>query len=120
MANLSQSADERGQRLSKMRTTPIQPSDHKAEPELRRRRCGMSHGEGLLPGLAGFEGNYAVASTAPALFTAETETETETDATRTAGAVGVRPERSRRLANSGAPGIDVGKRCSECASEQRF
>src|SRR5205807_8687045 len=37
---------------------------------LRRRRYGTSHGVGLLHRLGGLEGTYAVASTAPALFTA--------------------------------------------------
>jgi hypothetical protein len=37
---------------------------------LRRRRYGTSHGVGLLHRLAGLEGTYAVALTAPALFTA--------------------------------------------------
>src|SRR5215207_66541 len=38
--------------------------------DLRRRRYGTSHGVGLLHRLAGLEGTYAVALTAPGPFTA--------------------------------------------------
>src|SRR5204863_8870452 len=58
------------QRLA--RALPDPNRQHLLDPgfNLRRRRYGTSHGVGLLRGLAGLEGTYAVALTAPALFTA--------------------------------------------------
>ena len=57
-------------RLSRVLTHPH--GQHLLDPSvnLRRRRYGTSHGVGLLHRLGGPEGTYAVASTAPALFTA--------------------------------------------------
>ena len=51
---------------------PAVNRQHVLDPsfDLRRRRYGTSHGVGRLPRLAGLEGTYAVALTAPALFTA--------------------------------------------------
>ncbi len=58
------------QRLARALTNPH--GQHPLDPSfyLRRRRYGTSHGVGLLHRLAGLEGTYAAALTAPTLFTA--------------------------------------------------
>jgi hypothetical protein len=60
-----------GQHLRRVINQPLRQQLVDLDLYLRRRRYGASHGVGLLHRLAGLEGTYAVALTAPArLFTA--------------------------------------------------